>query len=258
MKLMMGGSIVWILAGVLVLVSSAGCETSPARAVIACLTANELGDFLAGVFAPLAFAWLAYAVVIQSKELAAQKEELRLTRKEMELTRKVAIEAKDATRAQAEEARRSAELFKSQTQLMEEGKKRDQEARSHDDFDHLVSSLYESILSAANMMIPPEENYIRRSSGVSGFRAALGSCIDTFAAWQFAGSFELSEAELRGFVKAFHVSKAFEALLPGLSKVDKLVYEEWGISKFNAKASEIASSLNPSDLADFMEHHAMD
>lgn len=49
-----------------------------------CLSANELGDFLAGAFAPLAFLWLAATVLIQSKELAAQREELGMTRQEMQ------------------------------------------------------------------------------------------------------------------------------------------------------------------------------
>lgn len=45
-------------------------------ATTSCLTPNEIGDFLAGVFAPIAFIWLAYAVVLQSKELRAQQREM--------------------------------------------------------------------------------------------------------------------------------------------------------------------------------------
>ena len=37
---------------------------------------NELGDFLAGVFTPLAFGWLVYGYLLQSKELRLQREEL--------------------------------------------------------------------------------------------------------------------------------------------------------------------------------------
>lgn len=78
-----------------------------------CLTLNELGDFLAGVFAPLAFVWLTAAVLIQSEELSAQKEELALTRQELEEQRKVMI-------AQTDEARRQAEFIGQQTRILEQ------------------------------------------------------------------------------------------------------------------------------------------
>ena len=45
---------------------------------------NELGDFLAGVFTPLAFFWLVYGYLLQSKELRLQREELALTRKQLD------------------------------------------------------------------------------------------------------------------------------------------------------------------------------
>ena len=44
---------------------------------------NELGDFLAGVFTPLAFGWLVYGYLLQSKELRLQREELALARKQL-------------------------------------------------------------------------------------------------------------------------------------------------------------------------------
>ena len=44
---------------------------------------NELGDFLAGFFTPLAFGWLVYGYLLQSKELRLQREELSLTRNQL-------------------------------------------------------------------------------------------------------------------------------------------------------------------------------
>ena len=44
---------------------------------------NELGDFLAGFFTPLAFGWLVYGYLLQSRELRLQREELTLTRKQL-------------------------------------------------------------------------------------------------------------------------------------------------------------------------------
>lgn len=78
-----------------------------------CLTASEWGDFLAGVFAPIAFLWLVAAVWIQSDELREQRKELALTRKEFELNRSVMEQ-------QAEEARKQAEYIAAQTKLLTE------------------------------------------------------------------------------------------------------------------------------------------
>lgn len=51
---------------------------------LGCRSLNELGDFLAGVFAPLALVWVAGAVYIQSLELKAQRDDLKETRAVME------------------------------------------------------------------------------------------------------------------------------------------------------------------------------
>ncbi len=47
------------------------------------LTLNEVGDLLAGVFAPLAFLWMVVTIFLQGKELKLQREELALQRKEL-------------------------------------------------------------------------------------------------------------------------------------------------------------------------------
>lgn len=75
------------------------------------LAANEWGDFLAGVFAPMAFFWLVATVWIQSFELREQRKELELTRMEFQYTR-------DVLKAQAEEAKRQAEFIGQQTEML--------------------------------------------------------------------------------------------------------------------------------------------
>lgn len=67
---------------------------------------NSLGDFLAGLFAPVAFFWLIITVSLQ-------KEELALTRKEM-------IEQRKALRDQANEARAHKEFVEQQTKIMKQ------------------------------------------------------------------------------------------------------------------------------------------
>ena len=44
---------------------------------------NELGDFLAGFFTPLAFGWLIHGYLLQSSELSLQRKELELTREQL-------------------------------------------------------------------------------------------------------------------------------------------------------------------------------
>lgn len=62
---------------------------------------NSLGDFLAGVFAPIAFVWLAVTVLIQSNELRSQREELQLSREEYALTRAVVEEQAKTAKKQS-------------------------------------------------------------------------------------------------------------------------------------------------------------
>ncbi|TIW27520.1 MAG: hypothetical protein E5V63_09230 [Mesorhizobium sp.] len=73
----------------------------------------DLGSFLSGVFAPIAFLWLVVAVAIQSQELASQRRELELTRLEFEENRKVAT-------AQAE-------FVGKQTEILEHGRRQQSE-----------------------------------------------------------------------------------------------------------------------------------
>ena len=51
------------------------------------LAPNELGDFLAGVFTPLALGWLVYGYFLQTRELGLQREELKHLREESAMQR---------------------------------------------------------------------------------------------------------------------------------------------------------------------------
>jgi hypothetical protein len=67
---------------------------------IAALAPNNLGDFLAGVFAPLAFLWLFVATLLQRQELALQRQELQETREVMRLQKDELQRSADETREQ--------------------------------------------------------------------------------------------------------------------------------------------------------------
>jgi hypothetical protein len=87
---------------------------------LSCRTANELGDALAGSFAPVAFLWLAGAVFIQSKELAAQREELATTQD-------VFRQQLEVSKQQVDETRASTALLKKQTEILEREQKQREE-----------------------------------------------------------------------------------------------------------------------------------
>ena len=73
----MGSLSIFYIAIVLFLRGNDACELLTAGNL------NELGDFLAGVFTPLAFGWLVYGYLLQSNELRLQREELTLARKQL-------------------------------------------------------------------------------------------------------------------------------------------------------------------------------
>ena len=66
------------------------------------LAPNELGDFLAGVFTPLAFLWLVIGYFMQRTELGLQRQELKHQREELALTRDKLGEQVELLKQQAE------------------------------------------------------------------------------------------------------------------------------------------------------------
>lgn len=77
------------------------------------LEPNELGDFLAGAFAPLAFMWLAFGYFQQGKELQQNTEALRLQAKELQIGNQAlqlqAQELNESVKQQMEQVRISTE-----------------------------------------------------------------------------------------------------------------------------------------------------
>jgi hypothetical protein len=100
------------------------------------LALNDMGDFLSGAFAPLAFLWLVVAVLLQKDELGLQREELRQSRE--------ALEAQAAeTRALVEQNKLSVEVA---TKTLEQQQLREREARLH----QVIDALGFRILSLAD------------------------------------------------------------------------------------------------------------
>lgn len=124
-------TLVWLAAAIYLGYTARNPDTS-CVGTFSCLTASEWGDFLAGVFAPIAFLWLVAAVWIQSDELREQRVELVLTRKEFELNRLVMIQ-------QAEEARKQAEYIEAQTKILVEEANFRRKNEALDSFNALIS-----------------------------------------------------------------------------------------------------------------------
>lgn len=110
-----------------------------------CLTMNELGDFLAGTFAPLAFIWLAAAVLIQAEELRAQRNELKLTRISVDQNRKV-------MEAQVKESRKQADYIGQQTALLAQESQAREERKRIEIFDAAIGLLAGRIRDNPNFL----------------------------------------------------------------------------------------------------------
>lgn len=95
------------------------------------LDLGELGDFLSGAFAPLAFFWLVIAVLLQTTELGLQREELRQSREALE-------EQAKETRALVQQNRLSVEVA---TQTLEQQQQREYETRLHQVIDALAMKI---------------------------------------------------------------------------------------------------------------------
>ena len=76
---------IWVISGVSVLYIAIIflLRGSDAWRLLTIGELNELGDFLAGFFTPLAFGWLIYGYLLQSSELSLQRKELELTREQL-------------------------------------------------------------------------------------------------------------------------------------------------------------------------------
>lgn len=177
-----------------------------------CMTPNEIGDFLAGVFAPIAFIWLAFAVILQSKELSKQREEL-------ELAREVAEQSLEATKMQASEARRSAEYFEIQTEMMKVEQVSKSESDASSDLDKLLSSIRPSI----SIVYSPHNNDISDRQYFSQHCKVICITIDEYLNDAMAGK----PTQRRRLQEALYSLPAIEealALENQLGQADKAVF----------------------------------
>ncbi|WP_299816995.1 hypothetical protein [uncultured Roseibium sp.] len=246
MKWMLIASVVWLVVGGLVLVNSNGCDATNA---LFCLDANELGDFLAGFSAPLAFFWLAYAVRIQSRELATQQDELRLTREELRLTREVATEAKEATREQAKEARRSAEYFEIQTKLMKDEREVDIHVDASEKLKRALRVARGSLI--ANLGSPNLEYHIDEQEWFAANHRTLVTMISQMGE-SITGDDNRSQqlrSSLSRIAEVLPALNAALALEPDLGATDKAIFKAIGIQQVQDAVAHALSTASRKRLA---------
>ncbi|NGN40264.1 hypothetical protein G6N74_04245 [Mesorhizobium sp. CGMCC 1.15528] len=126
-------SVLWLAFFIWLLIGAEKCSGVVApwwdiRAqFLSCKGANEVGDFLAGAFAPVAFIWLAAAVFMQRSELRAQLEELASTRAALE--------------AQTDEARKQAEFLGIQSAILQAQEAERKREQADEEFDEATKAL---------------------------------------------------------------------------------------------------------------------
>lgn len=137
--------------GFFLLPATASCtdhfEASLWQKYLACRPANELGDFLSGAFAPVAFLWLVAAVLIQAQELRAQREELALTRQELADSREVMKEQAEQARKQAIQAQRQADFIGDQTENLKRQSEEYYREKQDRIFDEALQALHKGVVS---------------------------------------------------------------------------------------------------------------
>lgn len=129
------GGLIWRIAPCKNVVVSQWAFLRPIDLYLQCRDINELGDALAGAFAPLAFLWLVGAVIIQSLELKEQGRELEATREVM--------------REQARESRGTRKHIEQQTEFQRKSEKRRDQEQLDEEFDEGLASIL-NILSRTN------------------------------------------------------------------------------------------------------------
>jgi hypothetical protein len=225
-------TVAWLGAS-LALGWNAATSCDQGAGTFSCLKANEWGDFLAGVFAPVAFFWLVAAVWIQSAELREQRKELALTREEF-------IHQREVMQAQTDEAKKQAEFIGTQTSILRSEDEARRIARQDEYFDEHVSSIVAAIrqnrdgLTFYSSGKPPLEAKSNVTDCVSleGFGANLLNLIEGYFD-NFADSkdFIFHSKNPRAFLT---LKSAFERAAEagvGISSMAKVRFDRYGIDQ---------------------------
>ncbi|MFN3225393.1 MAG: hypothetical protein ACE360_03980 [Hyphomicrobiales bacterium] len=233
---------------------------------------NELGDFLAGIFAPLAFFWLVIAVFVQSSQLNSQKEELSLTRQEMALAREIKEE-------EVNEARQSVKFIGEQTSIL----KSERIQRSSEFYDNQLSELtslihihivrlkyIRAIIRSTDLTNEKMSNYENNESDNSIFSYSklsneeqnIHQLLDVperlalyllSHEWRIDNKFDLECKDVNSFFEIRKIFSTISGLEPSLSPAGKLLFQRYLFSKIDPFIyfSDNIESLSIVDYEDY-------
>lgn len=208
------------------------------------LAANEWGDFLAGVFAPIAFFGLAATLWIQSAELRDQRWELVLTRHEYENQRKI-------MKAEVLEARAQAALMTEQTRILTEQDNDRKTARLDDYFDEHVLSIVAKIRANKDFLALTYDGHDLGAKNLSNvvdkfdleeFGARFFRHVEDFTNSFADGQTLFRCSDAPGFYQVKHAFERAKDAGAGISSMARMRYQRYGIDDAIA-AFEIMESM---------------
>lgn len=217
-----------------------------------CLSLNELGDFLAGASAPLAFIWLVAAVFVQSHELKEQRNEIKLTREEFKLNRGVMT-------AQAEEARRQAEYIGQQTEFLKAEQKERDGARKTREFEGALEVLVSIWILHPTVLNFLENDKVILGVTISEKNLALYSSNTEKIQWiggvliqnnlveevgKINVSIEMDTDDPVGYMKIFGILNFLRAIYDGLPTETQMAYDSAHLSEQLLVFNNIHKRLN--------------
>ncbi|MEW4457781.1 hypothetical protein AB1K42_06765 [Roseibium algicola] len=244
-------TIVWVGVSVWLLLRPMTCvDHTTLVPSFDCLELNELGDFLAGAFAPLAFIWLAAAVFIQANELAAQRRELSMTREELKLGRAVAVRQTKAANAQASEAKRSADHFELQTKILEDEQRTRHEREANSLLDTLrerelnigrINSKIEIINTSDQTIVKHIRiNYPAHVNQIRDYTVIIKEWIEEITPDQKTN---ITNRIIDKITSNVSLLNEITSLTPRLSKTDQIRLQEWDYARKAEAWEECLSAL---------------
>lgn len=193
--------------------------------LLACRQVNELGDALAGAFAPVAFIWLAGAVFIQSQELQLQRKELELQREELDETQNVMREQLEVARQQVEETKATTALLKEQTAAISDERQRQRQR----DADAVFAAMKDNFIECCDRRDIQYLNFV--AAGTENLEQTMKFGVGSGAAFSFeqcisklTSQFEDIDRRRNNGLYAIELSECESESLEGLrSDLQKIV-----------------------------------
>ncbi|MCB1452929.1 MAG: hypothetical protein KDJ43_04730 [Rhizobiaceae bacterium] len=189
-----------------------------------------MGDFVAGIFAPLAFIWLAAAVFLQGREL-------RLQRKQLDENRRVAEEQRD-------EMRESTRLLSLQTETFERELKYRELAIETEKIDRDTLFLCEIFCRSIFFELAKSSKYI-------ALMPEEDAVVNMIRDKRYV---ELSDEIARCLINNGHSTESVAEMIDA-SKIDGVPFIKNILDKYQSVEKSIVDNGDPSRFMNFVNSH---